>query len=292
VSPPAPQLCMVTADSTSTNNIIYWDKTLYASADSFIVYREVSTNVYSRIGAVYKSALSEFTDANRAVGPANGDPSAGSYRYKMQIRDTCGNYSILGPYHNSVWFNDQHTGAFSWNTYDVEGAANTPVSNFYLMRDSVNTGNWRAIASVAGTQTTLNDSQYSTYVSTANWRVEASGFNCSATLRTGNIVPLTTINKSRSNVRNNRTVGINLLSSVGQVTVYPNPNKGVFDIQVGDFENVNVEIYNLLGEKIYAGMLQSANTQVDLTGFANGMYQLKLQKNNVIVYRTRISKTE
>ncbi len=57
-----PDICMVTTDSASLYNEIYWDKTLNPDADSFIVYREVSTNVFKRIGAVSKdySACSEI----------------------------------------------------------------------------------------------------------------------------------------------------------------------------------------------------------------------------------------
>jgi hypothetical protein len=85
---PAPDICMVTCDGSSTNNIIYWDKTMYAIADSFIVYREVSPSVYSRIAAISRDSLSEYVDTSRSVGPANGDPNIASYRYKLQLVDT------------------------------------------------------------------------------------------------------------------------------------------------------------------------------------------------------------
>ncbi|HEX7413373.1 MAG TPA: hypothetical protein VF411_04945 [Bacteroidia bacterium] len=80
--------------------------------------------------------------------PANGDPNIGYYHYKLQLRDICGNYSGLSLYHTSVYFIN-NSGTFTWNTYDVESSA-TPVANFNLMRDSVNTGNWRVIGIVSG----------------------------------------------------------------------------------------------------------------------------------------------
>ncbi|HXU28271.1 MAG TPA: PKD domain-containing protein, partial [Bacteroidia bacterium] len=98
---PTPDICMVTTDSLSIYNVVYWDKTVYANVDSFIIYREVQTapSTYKRIGAQLYDSLSQFIDTTRHVGPANGDPNAGSYRYKLQTVDTCGNYSALSPYH-------------------------------------------------------------------------------------------------------------------------------------------------------------------------------------------------
>jgi hypothetical protein len=73
ITPQTPDICEVTVDTFSIFNHILWDKTVYNNADSFIVYREVSTNIYKRIGAQPYSALSEFIDTTRSVGPANGD---------------------------------------------------------------------------------------------------------------------------------------------------------------------------------------------------------------------------
>lgn len=112
---PTPQICMVTVDSLGINNELYWDKTLYSKIDSFIVYRETSTNIFKRIAAVGKNALSMYTDTARSVGPANGDPNITSYKYKLQFRDSCGNYSALSPWHQTIFVQDQQNGNFNWN---------------------------------------------------------------------------------------------------------------------------------------------------------------------------------
>ena len=85
-----PDICLVTVDSLSQNNIIYWDKTGISNADTFIIYREVTTGIYKRIGSQHYNALSQFVDTARSIGPANGNPNIGSYRYKLQSRDDCG----------------------------------------------------------------------------------------------------------------------------------------------------------------------------------------------------------
>ncbi len=79
----------------------------------------------------------------------------------------------------------------------------------------------------------------------------------------------------------NSDAGINnLLSNSDGITVYPNPGKGVFILQANSQQpiaNSHIEIYNVLGEKVYSNNYQPV---------ANG-YQLSLsnQPNGVYFYR-------
>jgi len=279
-------ICLVTVDSLSVNNIIYWDKTTYASVDSFIVYREVSTNTYLRIGAVSMDSLSQFEDDNRAVGPANGDPKVGSYRYKLQLRDVCGNYSALSPYHNTVFFLDNQNGSFTWNSYLVEGQGSTPVVNFNLLRDTLVNGNWQVIGVVAGTQTTLNDPNYSSFQNTADWRVEATGFNCTPTLRYGNNSVMGSIVKSKSNITNNRTTGVSQAGQWGsEVAIYPNPNNGTFTLELRSVNGQTINIFDAGGKLVYSDLVK-ADTQVFTINYlAKGVYSLVIKSHKEVVIK-------
>jgi len=60
----------------------------------------------------------------------------------------------------------------------------------------------------------------------------------------------------------------------GKVKVFPNPNNGVFQLQIKNYElkeNI-VEVYNMLGEKIYSTRLNATNIQIDLNNSASGIY--------------------
>ncbi|MGZ3864275.1 MAG: T9SS type A sorting domain-containing protein [Bacteroidia bacterium] len=284
---PAPDICMVTVDSASVNNVITWDKTLYNNVDSFIVYREVSTGVYKRIGAQHYSAFSQFTDTSRHVTPANGDPNIGSYRYKLQIRDTCGNYGAMGKYHNTVYITTNHTGAYNWNLYTVEGTTVTPVSTFDLLRDDNNDGTWHAIGFVSGNQFSLNDPSFSSYPN-ANWRVDANGFNCNPTFRAGNNGTQSAIIKSKSNITNNRGSGVKNNSTI--VTgVYPNPSTGVFTIAM-TVTKATADVYDLTGKKIQSFNLEGNTSQIDISGLSNGSYFLEITSEKG-VHHQKINKT-
>ncbi len=279
---PHPDICLVSVDSTSTNNIIYWDKTLYSRVDSFIIYREVSSNVYHRIGAQSYATLSQFVDTVRSVGPANGNPNIGSYRYKLQIRDSCGNYGPLGNYHNTLFFVDLHNGTFNWNLYTIENHT-TPVTNFELRRDSANIGVWRTIGTVTGNQISITDPMYLTYQSIANWRVQALGFSCIPTARYSNNAVQTAIIRSKSNITNNRVAGVKQFSALpNQFLIYPNPSNGDFRwLNRADSKTVFISVFNQLGECIYTDIRKDYHAGnemgLNLKNLPGGVYILKFE---------------
>ncbi len=101
---------------------------------------------------------------------------------------------------------------------------------------------------------------------------------------------LTSVVKSRSNVRNNRQIGINTFKT-GSITIYPNPNNGILNIQTGTtLENGSIEIYNVLGEKVYSEKIKEQNTQLDISNLSNGIYQARVLSNNGVIYQSKIVK--
>lgn len=273
----APNICMVTTDSASVNNIIVWEKPISAKVDSFIIYREVTSGTYARIGGQKYSNLSQFVDTVRSVGPANGNPNIGTYRYKLQVKDSCGNSSPLSPYHNSIYFVG-NTGTFTWNTYAVEGQTLTPVTQFNLLRDDFNTGNWQTIGSVAGTQGVLNDPNYSSFMATASWRVEALGFNCNPTARTTQV-----FNKSKSNVKNNFSVGIADHASTISFVIAPNPVKSELLVNFTNPLSLKTEamVTDILGNLVSKTELAQGNSMnIPVSELATGVYFVKVQQGN------------
>jgi hypothetical protein len=260
-----PTICMVSVDTQSVNNIVYWDSTQYTPVvDSFIAYREVSSNVYKRVGAVLAKNHHRIIDMARNVGPANGNPNIASYRYKLQIRDTLGNYSTLSPYHQTVYLTiaDTQNGIFLWNTYNIESQPN-PVTNFDLMRDDSTHGNWHMIVAIAGNQTTVVDPNYASYKNTATWRVYALGFNCQPG-----------IHSLSNNAQDIHTTGVATFKNSVRLSVYPNPANDKIMVQSTKELGV-ISIYNALGELILQTKSKNTQEQVDISKLATGVYTIE-----------------
>jgi hypothetical protein len=283
--PPAiPNICMMSVDHLSNYNIMYWDKTLYAGVDSFIIHREVTTNTYKRIGAVAFTDSSAYIDTARSVGPANGDPNITSYRYKLQIKDTCGNVGGLSPYHTSIYFNDLLNGSFVWNTYQIEGQASTPITYFELLRDDISNGNYIIIGAAAGTANTLNDPNYNTYKTTAKWRVYGNGLNCTYSLKNGDInSPQALVNKSKSNIRNNFLV-TSLVEGHGlTITLAPNPVQDDLIIKFSDARKLQteIEITDILGKVVLkTESVGNDKLTLPLKNLNSGVYFVKINQGS------------
>jgi hypothetical protein len=270
---------MVTVDSVSQNNVIIWDKTAFAHIDSFIVYREVAVNNYQPIGAVPYDSLSLFVDTTRTkYFPNTGDPNAGTYRYKLGMKDSCGNISMLSPYHNTIYILN-NSGAFTWTQhYTIENAAN-PVISYILMRDDMSNGNWHAINSVSGTQQTIIDPNYLTYQLTGSWRVETQwSISCNPT----KINPeLLSFNSSRSNIYS-LVNGVHEYYHNPSVSIYPNPAESEFVVQCSLQGVHDFEVYDVFGKVIFKTIL-NAKQQTLTPILSSGMYFYKVSDSGTTI---------
>ncbi|MBT3209574.1 MAG: T9SS type A sorting domain-containing protein [Bacteroidetes bacterium] len=76
-------------------------------------------------------------------------------------------------------------------------------------------------------------------------------------------------------------VGINDLESNNLFSVYPNPNNGIFNIEIenSQIENVRIELINAQGQIVYFNDIQSVvshKEEVDASSLAQGVYYVKV----------------
>lgn len=67
----------------------------------------------------------------------------------------------------------------------------------------------------------------------------------------------------------------------GKFKIYPNPSNGLFTIKNEDSSEYNISIFNILGKNIYSEEKINENIHnFDISNFKNGIYFLKIIKNN------------
>jgi N-acetylneuraminic acid mutarotase len=280
---PVPSICMVTVDSSSKYNIIQWEKTNYVHVDSFIVYREITTNSYKRIGAIPYNALSSFTDKEQTkYFPNTGNPNAGTYRYKLQLVDECGNYSSLSAFHNTI-FIVNNNGTFSWpQLYTIEASAN-PVSAYALLRDDNSTGNWHIVNSVTGTQQVITDPDYAMYKNTASYRVSTIwGTTCSPSFLEPTEQRVNGYKASLSNVHGKIIVtGIETAAVTNlSVELFPNPFSEKTTIIISGLDNsskAEVKLYDHLGKEVFSNLYENGTHQLERAQLAKGLYFMEVR---------------
>lgn len=269
-APVTPDLCLVTVDSLSTHNILFWDKTGLSLVDHFNIYREDVASFYNLIAVVPFDSLSEYHDYT-------ADPNVTTKRYKISSVDSCGTESALSRFHNTIYVTSSGNGQFNWNLYTIEPTTN-PVTNYLLMRDDNATGVWNQIASTAGTQQTLNDPAYASFPN-ADWRVETVwNISCESTQRPSKDNSIqTVIVKSKSNIKNTRTVGVKTNSNSNGFELFPNPTNDKVTIVLNEMEsNLKVQVVNLLGQVLLESAINDKQTSISLNQLEAGTYFIKI----------------
>ena len=68
-------------------------------------------------------------------------------------------------------------------------------------------------------------------------------------------------------------------------SVFPNPSKGIFHLSGSEQRILNLEIYNLFGEKVFQEIKLNLSKQkpIDLSGKPKGIYFLKLTDGTNII---------
>ena len=86
--------------------------------------------------------------------------------------------------------------------------------------------------------------------------------------------------------------GVEKANPADFLKVYPNPCQGLFTIQLPDnINSAELEINNILGQKVYASAASANKMQVDLSAMPAGIYMLYLKsKENVSVQQIIISR--
>ena len=271
--PPLETICLVTVDSATGKNLIVWEKNQTTLVKSYNIYKESSQiNVYYLIGNMPVDSVSVFVDTL-------SDPKLRSWRYKMQVVDSCDNESDLSADHKTMHLNI-NLGIppainLIWDHYE-----GFPFATYYVTRYTVSTG-WVTLDSLASNLTSYTDptppNEDLYYV------VEVKHpTGCDP-----NLSKVLTYNSARSNV-SNRLLPTGITeggTSLRPVQVFPNPYSGVTQISytLPEKADVLLEVFNVLGKKIQvlangeqkSGAYQYSFSAKEL-GYSSGVYILKL----------------
>ena len=266
---PSVPICMVSVDSLSTHNIVVWEKTgLPSSIDSFSVYRETMTNVFTKVGSLSSNALSVFHDYN-------ANPGVTSYKYKIAAIDSCGSTSILSDYHETIHLQYFGLGNLQWTLYDIEAAVN-PVNYYIIYRDNFGTGNFAAISStIPGGNSTYTDINYASYPN-ASYKVETAwSISCNPTAKLSNSLNSTMVTRSNIIYLGSANVLENFALQ-NELLIYPNPASTEITIST-PVKFTDVKLVNSIGQIV--GQTKYSNT-VSVVELSRGIYFMQLFNEN------------
>jgi PKD repeat protein len=74
---------------------------------------------------------------------------------------------------------------------------------------------------------------------------------------------------------------VNSLSKVNGISIYPNPNNGTFEVKHSANKAMKVEVYNVIGAKVYSQNSDLGALTVNLTGESSGVYLVKVTVDGI-----------
>ncbi len=292
--PPQMQpICIVTVDTTTGMNMVFWEKDVTADVSHYNVYREsTSKGQYEVIGSVPLSEEGIFIDST-------ADPRVRSWRYKLSVVDVCGNESALSPHHktmhltintglensiNLIW--DNYEG-FEVATYDVwrldEGSDWQKItelpSNLFTYTD---------LDAPGGVLDYYIEVEHPTGCFTEK---KASSLNTSRSNRKS--VKKTTT-PDTTNTDTTDTGLILFPDEEVSVNIYPNPGNGEYhlDLRMEQAAEVRITVYDITGKMLLDERFESnqkeIETQLDLSGYSDGLYQVQIMTSRKLIHRILI----
>ncbi|MFN8115156.1 MAG: T9SS type A sorting domain-containing protein [Bacteroidia bacterium] len=281
---PTQQICVVTVDSSSVHNEIFWQKNGVSNVDSFRVYREQTAILDTLIGTVGYNDLSRLVDST-------ANPNVTSYIYKIAAVDLCGNEGPKSNYHKSIHLQTNYSAPnmnLNWSFY--EGAT---VINYRVLRDTNNSGNWVVlINNLAPNANTYTDFGIPAGANSVQYRVDVIWLNsCDPTAKVAQSIINTTKSNTKDFVISIPTDIKSQNELLNSISLYPNPTKDVFDIELkSGIESFDVEIYNQLGSVLKSTHLTYTDkATIDISEFSSGIYYVVI-KTKIGSVTKRISK--
>ena len=263
-----PDICIVSIDSISGKNVIVWNKPVTSAIDHFNIYGEgMQANGFNLLNSVPYSSMSVFVDIT-------SNPAQQAYRYEISAVDTCGAETVLSAYHKSIHLTiNQGMGTtynLIWSYYE---GFTFPSYNIYRGTSPLNMTLLTTLASTLNSYTDLTPPTGYVY-----YQIEAVNPNPCTPSKTN-------YNSAKSNIAsNNVSIIYNYMDNTIGVSVYPNPATDNLTIEAP--QKSVIEILNIEGQIIKSISANENYTTFDISGFARGMYFVKIQtKNSVGVWK-------
>lgn len=258
-----PEICVVSVDLITNNNIVKCEIGNSQNIDSFRVYKEnLNSGIYNKIGNIAYPGTLEFMDMN-------SDVDAQQSSYKITTIDSCGGESPFSLKHKTIHLivNEatNNNWSLSWNAYE---GSNFTSYNIYRGTDSLNMTLLGTVSSNTLIYTDLTNPSEDLF-----YQIEVVLTNSCNGI-------------SRSNMFNTNQIGLGInpseISDIN-INISPNPNNGNFTIDItsntNNIKTYHLEVYSTLGQLVYNKPLTFTSRlqkQMQLEYLSNGIYFIKL----------------
>jgi hypothetical protein len=265
---------VVTPSSTSSGNIYY--VTGYNTPCSNT--KSISISVVASPTVNVTSSTTTLCSGGSATLAASG---ASTYTWSTGANSSV---IVVSPTVNTTYTVTGSNGGSCTNTKTISVAAGiTPVISASTSNSFICAGQTVTLSATGASSYTYNPGGITgnpiALSPTANTTYTVLGTN-------GSCTGMTTITQSVSactGVDKNKSNRV-------EYAVYPNPNHGEFVVIVPDNEGSELEVFNVIGQKVFTKTLTEDHTKVNLTGQSDGIYYVRIIKDGKTRFSSKIIK--
>lgn len=268
-------ICMVTVDTTTTTNLVVWQRVEEIAISHYNIYREnaVAGN-FMLIDTVQAGSESLFNDVVAS-------PLDRSWRYKISAVNTCGVEGPVSATHKTMHLNSivnlaNGSNDIYWDDYEGRQEA-----EYVVWRHSDQNG-WQPLApSVPFGVSVFNDLPQAGLTGIDYYVEMTLSSMCTATRAQD-------FNSARSNKEKGQfSVGEgtgdsnNALSEayLSHISLAPNPVTGMLTVIQQENQPVFITIHTTDGQTLHSYQLQTTETHIDFSSYAKGIYFVNISLN-------------
>lgn len=274
----SPEICIVGIDEETGKYNIVWEKSQIHSEKSYKIYRESNqADVYLEIGSVNEDKPGVLIDSSSA-------PDILSHRYKVSYIDSCGNESLLSPFHQTMHlsanmsiYNDVN---LIWSEYK---GISFPTYEIYRGDQP---DNLQLLTQVPSTVTAFKDTDIPL------WGIiwyQIGMYNpegCNPQKKSG-----TDFSYSRSNIEPVQNTALKeIMMEHNPFILYPDPAENELYFRCSKtFSNpIHYKIYDMRGLNVLEGLIPQVRNNIDISSLPAGLFLIELRIENE-VFRLRFA---
>lgn len=276
-APVMQDICMVTVDTTTTTNLVVWQRVEETGISHYNIYREnaVAGN-FMLIDTVQAGSESLFNDVVAS-------PMDRSWRYKISAVNTCGVEGPVSAPHKTMHMNTivnlgNGSNDIYWDDYEGRQEA-----EYVVWRHSDQNG-WEALSPAVPFGVSVFNDLPPGGLTGIDYFVEMTlGSMCTATRAQDFNSARSNKEKGQFKVGEGTGDSNNALSEyyLEQISLSPNPVSGMLTISQEDNLPVFVSVYTTDGQSLRSYQLSGTETQIDFSNYSKGIYLVKVSLNGV-----------
>lgn len=270
-------ICMVTVDTTTTTNLVVWQRVEESGISHYNIYREnaIAGN-FMLIDTVQAGSESLFNDVVAS-------PLDRSWRYKISAVNTCGVEGPVSATHKTMHLNSivnlgNGSNDIYWDDYEGRQEAE------YIVWRYSDQNSWEPLAPAVPFGVSVFNDLPPVGLTGIDYYVEMSlSSMCSATRAQDFNSARSNKEKGQFSVGDGTGDSNNALNEyyLEQISLSPNPVSGMLTIKQEDNLPVLISIFTAEGQSLQSYQLNGTETQIDFSGFTKGIYFVKTTLNGV-----------